>query len=273
MLKRKQELWLKVMYAAYVTKNKALADVIEDFAFIEFRHFTWVLQEYVDAKKTFDFDIEPFYTKKETTFEVYADVVEELKAIRETYPAGATYKRIASDEEYFIGKLESIMAVEADNETITAFNDEKKYPGKDLNDQQVGALEHFLTAETFKEYELTILYSYLNARISDKVRANVFMTLAHESIFHMKKFCEMSSSMGLLALVRSLPKSLYENINLIEYFQANIDEEVDARKDCEILSEKIGDKELGDFFMFIANEETYHIELLTKALEITKAEQ
>jgi rubrerythrin len=273
MLKRKQELWLKVLYSSFVTKNKEIADVLEDFAFIEFRHYTWVLEKYINEKKEFDFDIDEFYDKShKTTFDIYKDIVEEMKSIREAYPAGATYKRIASDEEYFIDRIENFMKDETLCEVITAFENNRTLPNKDLNEGQTGALEIFLTAETFKEYELTILYSYLNAIIPDKVRGNTFMTLAHESIFHMKKFCEMSNKMGILSLVRSLPKELYQNINLIEYLQGNINEEVDARRDCEILSEKIGDKELGDFFMFIANEETYHIELLTEALNITKAE-
>ena len=125
--------------------------------------------------------------------------------------------------------------------------------------------------ETFKEYELITIYSYLKVH-SDKSDANsAFTDLAYDSIYHLKRFADLASQMGVLTLPKNIPHDKYKNIGVVEFLKENIEEEMEAEKQCLILAEKIGNKELSDFLLFISRQELYHGELLQRALDtITK---
>jgi rubrerythrin len=125
--------------------------------------------------------------------------------------------------------------------------------------------------ETFKEYELITIYSYLKVHSDIAIANSAFTDLAYDSIYHLKRFADLASKMGVLTLPRPIPHEKYENIGIVEFLKENIEEELDAEKQCLILAEKIGNKELSDFLLFISRQEVYHGELLQRALDtITK---
>jgi rubrerythrin len=121
--------------------------------------------------------------------------------------------------------------------------------------------------ETFKEYELITIYSYLKVHSTNEIANSAFTDLAYDSIYHLKRFASLASEMGVLTLPRVIPHEKYENIGVVEFLKENIEEELDAEKQCLILAEKIGNKELKNFLLFISRQEVYHAELLKRALD------
>jgi rubrerythrin len=137
----------------------------------------------------------------------------------------------------------------------------------DLVDQaQVDALTLFLFAESYKEYELILIYAYMQARTSNLLHFDIFQDLVDESHFHLKSFGNMMAKLGILALPRELHAMTYIVKDLDKFVIDGIAEEEAAKELCKELSDSITDEKLSKFFDFINFQENYHIELMKKLL-------
>jgi len=63
--------------------------------------------------------------------------------------------------------------------------------------------------EGFKEYELILVYAYMQARTKNSLHFNVFQDLVDESHFHLKSFGNMMAKLGILGLPRELHEMTY----------------------------------------------------------------
>jgi rubrerythrin len=142
----------------------------------------------------------------------------------------------------------------------------RKWPEADLDDSQTDALTLFLFEETYKEYELILVYAYMQTRTKNHLHFNVFQDLIDESHFHLKSFGEMLSKLGILALPRELHEMTYVVKDLEKFVKDGIAEEEAAKEMCKQLSESINEPKLSRFFDFINYQESYHIELMKKLL-------
>jgi vacuolar-type H+-ATPase subunit F/Vma7 len=171
--------------------------------------------------------------------------------------------RIAQDIKYITSVLPTL-----EDEDITSFNSERKLDNIELSQEATDALTLFLFEESYKEYELIMIYNYLKAHSNDAYINRIFQILVDESFFHLKSFGDMMAKMGILGVPRSIYKEMYQVEDIVEFFLAGIDEELAAKEECRKLSEAVGanSPELAKFFDFINNQENYHIALMKDAL-------
>jgi len=140
------------------------------------------------------------------------------------------------------------------------------WQGKDLDQEQIDALTLFLFEESYKEYELILVYAYMQARTQNSLHFNVFQDLVDESHFHLKSFGNMMAKLGILGLPRELHEMTYIVKDLNKFVVDGIAEEEAAKVMCKELSDAVKDEELSKFFDFINFQENYHIELMKKLL-------
>ncbi len=271
LIKKQHESFIKFIYASVMVKEEDVRHKLNDIALFKYRHMVWVMQDAVNknAKFNMDFDYDEIakikVKEEDELIEVLKDDLNQNIALYEGIDE-PTINRLRSDDEFFLEEM-NFFDVEGE---ITAFDEHKELPGIELDEESKTALVFFLMEETFKEYELITIYSYLKVHTNIAVASCAFTDLAYDSIYHLKRFADLAAQMGVLTLPRPIPHEKYENIGIVEFLKENIEEEMDAEKQCLILAEKIGDKYLKDFLLFISRQEVYHGELLQRALEALK---
>jgi len=270
LFQKKHELWLKILFGAFSLKDEVLYDTLYDFAMIEYRHLVWLGDELVIGKQAFDYDKNSIDFQAENNFELFSSLIESLEEIQNHYHDSTMFARFSSDETYFIEKLTLLLADEKNNAPITAFDKSRKMEGFELDQTQTDALTLFLFEESYKEYELILVYTYSNFYNDSKLLGSLFSDLIHESHFHLKSFARMMSKMGLLSVPRTIMKRVYQFDDLEQFLIDGIKEEEAAKVECLKLAAEINHKELSAFFTFINYQENYHIELMEKALVYLK---
>ncbi len=85
----------------------------------------------------------------------------------------------------------------------------RKYRDIELSEDATDALTLFLFEESYKEYELIMIYNYLRANCKDAFLNRIFTILIDESFFHLRSFGQMMSEMGILGVPRVVHPSLY----------------------------------------------------------------
>jgi len=272
MIKQKQMNYLKFLYASFITPNREIAEIFEDFGLIEYKHMMWAMNDMVKNGVEFDMDIDSLRDlKSENVNELIQKLISQIEqSLKNTNTKGIeenTLRRFKNDEEYMLDVLKSL----DDDSKITAFDEHKTLKNIPITPEQAEAFNFFLIGETYKEYELITIYSYLKAHIQDNVEAvNCFTDLISDSIYHLKRFAKFAAELGTLTFVRSVEKEKYQNVEISEFLKENIEEEIGAEKECLILAEKIGNDELSKFLLFISRQEVYHAELLERALKHLK---
>jgi hypothetical protein len=265
LLIKTHEAWLEMLMAGFMshTQNK---QVLYDFSEILFRHFTWIEHEMIAKGEAYNYDRDAIPIKVARLSDMIKAIINRLLEI-DLQLLGMENKalasRIASDITYMNGILHEI-----NDEVVTAFNMERKLPHTELTQEATDALTLFLFDESYKEYELIMIYNYLKAHSSDAFLNRIFQILIDESWFHLKCFGEMMAKMGILAVPRIIMKELYEVEDIVTFLKDGIDEELAAKEECKRLAEAVGNdsETLAKFFDFINHQENYHITLMEEAL-------
>ncbi|MEA3371615.1 MAG: iron-binding protein [Campylobacterota bacterium] len=263
---KKHELWLSITFASFAISDEEIKSRLYDFAQIAFRHMKWLGSDILEAGDDYNYDRDMMLYKRNTVFEIIEVLEEEVKTIQSDYPQSVLGERIKTDDAYLLQYLSEVLNNKANNQEVTAFNMERKWLDKNLAQEQIDALTLFLFEESYKEYELILVYAYMQARTSDALQFNIFEDLIAESHFHLKSFGNMMAKMGILALPRELHEMTYVVKDLEKFVIDGIAEEEAAKIMCKELSDAIKDEELSKFFDFINFQESYHIELMKKLL-------
>jgi len=263
----KHHLWLSITFASFAIDDEDIKSKLYDFSLIAFRHMKWLGTEILSNGNDYNYDRNMQLYRRESSFEVLKALVEEITNIQELYPKNVLGDRIKTDDKYLLDYLNQLLADEKNNKQITAFNMERKWDESDLDQEQTDALTLFLFAESYKEYELILVYAYMQARTDDVLQFNIFQDLVDESHFHLKCFGNMMAKLGILALPRELHEMTYKVDDLQKFIVDGIAEEEAAKEMCKELSESIKDEKLSKFFDFINYQENYHIELMKKLLK------
>ncbi len=262
----KHELWLDILFASFAVENCEIKDRLYDFSMIAFRHMKWLGGAVLESGKDYNYDRSKMLHKRECSFDIFTYLIEEIRSAQSRYEDSVLMARITTDESYLVEYLTSLLANSKNNEKVTAFNMHRILPNKTLDAVQTDSLTIFLFEESYKEYELILVYAYMQARTENLLHFNVFQDLIDESHFHLKSFGNMMAKMGILALPRELHELTYK-ISDIEKFVVNgIKEEENAKEECRALAEAVNDTELSQFFDFINYQENYHIALMEKLL-------
>jgi len=264
----KHELWLKILYSSFSIKNERIKSQIYNFANIEFRHMKWLSNNLKEQNISYNYEKFAIDMPKSSTFEILEYIISEIKLCMKEYnPNDPLFARMLSDEFYFITAIELLLKNKSDDEEVTAYSRERKYEDKNLDDLSRDALTLFLFEESYKEYELILLYSYFQNYTTDILQYNIYQDMIDESQFHLKSFGEMMAKMGVLAIPRTVIPVLYQNKNIKQFLIDGVDEEIKAKEECAALAEAIDDEEISSFLTFIMYQENYHIELMQKAIK------
>ena len=266
LFQHKHELWLTLLFGAFSIKDEAIFDTLYDFAMIEYRHLVWLGDSLVEEEKIFDYDKGDIDFQAEDNFALFHKLIAALTEIESYYDDNRMFARFASDEAYFIQKLGFLLKDEENNAPITAFDKKRQMEGFSLNQSQTDALTLFLFEESYKEYELILVYTYSNFYTDSKLLGSVFTDLIYESHFHLKSFARMMAKMGLLSVPRTIAKRVYQFDDLSQFLKDGIKEEEAAKEECLKLAADVEHPELSAFFNFINYQEDYHIALMEKAL-------
>jgi len=266
LLREKQEIWLKMLFYSFALKEGEVKDRFYDFSEILFRHLKWIAKECKRRGIEYDFDKGPINIQKSRAFEIYEDLIEDLKGLVSGYENTPLFERIKEDEKYMIFSIQNLLRDESGDYNIGAFNRKKIYKDKKLSKTSTDALILFLFEETYKEYELIMVYTYMQNFTTSIDEFEVYQDLVDESYFHLKSFGNMLSKMGILAIPHNIEKSIYKVTDITKFLQDGIKEEEAAKEECIRLAKAVEDEELGKFFEFINFQESYHIELMKKLL-------
>ncbi|MEA1914268.1 MAG: iron-binding protein [Campylobacterota bacterium] len=264
----KHELWLKVLYTSFAINDPKIKDTLYDFSNILFRHLKWISQELKENEIAYDYDKYGIEFEKQSNFEYFQYLINEIKVSMGQYSESVLFSRIISDEYYIIVALENFLKDDLNDAPITAFSKERTYEDKDLNKEQTDALTYFLFEESYKEYELIMVYFYMQNFTDNMVLNDVYQDLVDESHFHLKSFGNMLAKMGILNIPRTIIKELYTATDIKQFMLDGIEEEKGAKEMCTQLAAAVNDEELAKFFDFINYQENYHIELMQKALKV-----
>lgn len=261
------EVWLEMLMAGFMSKTEN-KQILFDFSDILFRHFTWLEHELIALGIDYNYDRDAIPIKVEQLTDILHDIIKKLDELDLqllSSPDKELDARIASDIHYMRDVLKTM-----NNEVvITAFNMDRKFPSIELTQEATDALTLFLFEETYKEYELIMIYNYLKAHSSDAYMNRIFQILIDESFFHLKRFGDMGAKMGILAVPRVVMKELYQVEDIVQFLKDGINEELAAKEECQKLSDAVGkdSPELAKFFDFINHQENYHISLMKDALK------
>jgi len=264
--KTKHELWLSITFASFAINDEEIKSRLYEFSLIAFRHMKWIGTDVLDKGSDYNYDRGMTLNKAETVFTIINALITEVKSIQESYSEAVLGQRMKTDDDYLLEYLSQILKDESKNEEITAFNKKREWLDKNLAQEQIDALTLFLFEESYKEYELILVYAYMQARTKESLHFDVFQDLIDESHFHLKSFGNMMAKLGILALPRELHELTYVVKDLEKFVVDGIAEEEAAKVMCKELSDAIKDEELSKFFDFINYQESYHIELMKKLL-------
>lgn len=265
--KTKHKLWLEILFASFAINDEEIKSRLYDFSQITFRHMKWLGEDIVSKGGSYNYERDNMVLfKRESVFELIQSLKNNIEKTQHLYKSTALHYRISTDDDYLIEYLGQILKNRENNKEITAFDMKRKWLDKNLAQDQIDALTMFLFEESYKEYELILVYAFMQARTNDRNQFSIFEDLIAESHFHLKSFGNMMAKMGILALPRELHELTYVIKDLNKFVVDGIKEEEAAKEMCRELSEAIKDEELSMFFDFINFQESYHIELMQKLL-------
>ncbi|WP_345973411.1 iron-binding protein [Sulfurimonas diazotrophicus] len=262
----KHALWLKILFTSFMLEDEAVKSELYDHAQIAFRHLRWIARALAEKGTAYTYDRDVDLGRPADTFEALKALTGAVEATMALYPASVLSSRMVTDDEYLIARLEALQERPDTNAPVTAFDRHRTLPGKSLDQPQTDALTLFLFEESYKEYELILIYAYMQNESGNLLERDIYQDLIDESQFHLKSFGNMMAQMGILALPRPLDERTYKIDDLDAFIRNGIAEEENAKEQCRSLAEAVRDEELSAFFDFINFQESYHIELMKKLL-------
>jgi len=264
----KHELWLKVLFTSFAINDEEIKNRIYEFAMIEFRHLKWLSNNLKENSIEYNYEKYAIDIEKKSNFEYFEYLINELKLCIKSYtPDNPLFSRILSDEFYFINVLKELLEDKNNDEKITAFDKSRTYEDKEMDDQTRDTFTIFLFEESYKEYELILIYSYFQNYTNNILEYNIYQDMIDESQFHLKSFGNMMAKMGILAIPRTVIEPLYKDKDIKQFLTDGVDEEKKAKEECYALATAIKDEEISTFLTFIMFQEDYHITLMEKALK------
>jgi len=267
LFKEVHEVWLATQFTGFMSQTQS-RQALYEFSNILFKHLTWLENEFVKNNVTYTYDIPQVPIRVTQLSHMTNDIIKRIESIESQLSSckdeHITF-RMASDLEYIKAAL-----IKLPEENVEkCFTAEKKYPNVELTDEARDALTIFLFEESYKEYELIMVYNYSKANSKDAFLNRIFQILIDESFFHLRSFGQMMADMGILGVPRSLMEEIYKFNDLEQFLKDGIQEEIGAKEECKKLAAAVSasSEHFAAFFTFINNQENYHIALMEEALE------
>ncbi len=259
--------WLTTLFSSFAMPQSELKGQLYDLSEIVHRHLSWVENALLEKNITVSYERPNLNFKYKNIGEMISTCKIMLEGVKEQYEGDDELsKRIYADLEYFIFILNAHLT---DETALTAFSRELQLnDGAQLSPETIMTLVTFLFDESYKEYELIIIYSYAQTQIDNQRMHEIFQILIDESKFHLKSFARIMADLGILTIPRFITSEIYAIDSLEKFLLDGIDEEEAAKEECRAIAQSIGHEPLRNFFNFINTQESYHIALMEEALEI-----
>ncbi len=267
LFKEVHELFLATQFTGFMSKTTS-RHVLYEYANIFFRHLTWLENDFIKRGEDYTYSVEQVPIKVTHISHMYKNIIDRIDSIESKLNSckdtDITF-RMLSDLIYIKSSIEKL----PEESVVSAFDTKREYPNVELTDKARDALTIFLFEETYKEYELIMVYNYSKAHSSDAFLNRIFQILIDESFFHLRSFGEMMADMGILGVPRSIMEEVYKFDDLEQFLKDGIQEEIGAKEECKRLAEAVSSSSeyFASFFTFINNQENYHIALMQEALE------
>ena len=260
------EVWLATQFTGFMSKTQS-RQVLYEFSNTLFKHLTWLENDFIKNGITYSYDIQQVPIRVTHLSTMLNNIIERLERIESLLGScsdGDLTFRMQSDISY----IKSALTTLPDENVESCFDVKKEYPNVVLTEEARDALTLFLFEESYKEYELIMVYNYSKAYSNDAFLNRIFQILVDESFFHLRSFGEMMADMGILGVPRSLMEEIYKFDDLEQFLKDGIQEEIGAKEECRKLAEAVSDssEHFASFFTFINNQENYHIALMEEAL-------
>ncbi|BBG66016.1 hypothetical protein NNO_1313 [Hydrogenimonas sp.] len=258
--------WLRLLFSSFAVNDREFGERLYDFSEILYRHLRFIESVYVKKGIEYSYERPGIELGFKTEGEAALFCDEALGRIESQLSRSGDplAERMISD----LGYIRSVLARESEREgEVNAFDKSLKLEGRELDKESLEALVKFLFEESYKEYELIIIYSYAQTQVDDKRVAEIFQILIDESKFHLNSFARLMAKMGILTVPRMVTQEIYRFESLKKFLLDGIEEELGAKEQCRALAEAVKDEELSSFFDFINFQEDYHIALMKEALE------
>ena len=267
LFKEVHEVWLATQFTGFMSQTKSRQELYE-FSNILFKHLTWLENDFIRNNVAYTYDIPQVPIKVTHISHMLNNIIKRIESIESQLNScqdeHITF-RMASDLDY----IKSVLVKLPEENVEKCFQAEKNYPNVELTDEARDALTIFLFEESYKEYELIMVYNYSKANSNDAFLNRIFQILIDESFFHLRSFGQMMAEMGILGVPRSLMEEIYKFDDLEQFLKDGIQEEIGAKEECKKLAAAVSDssEHFAAFFTFINNQENYHIALMEEALE------
>jgi hypothetical protein len=267
LFKEVHEVWLATQFTGFMSQTQSRQELYE-FSNILFKHLTWLENDFIKNTLTYTYDIPQVPIRVTQISHMINNIIKRIESIESKLSSckdeHITF-RMASDLEYIKAALLKL----PEESVEKCFLAEKKYPNVELTDEARDALTIFLFEESYKEYELIMVYNYSKANSNNAFLNRIFQILIDESFFHLRSFGQMMAEMGILGVPRSLMEEIYKFDDLEQFLKDGIQEEIGAKEECKKLAAAVSDssEHFAAFFTFINNQENYHIALMEEALE------
>ncbi len=265
------EAWLATQFTGFMSHTESRQELYE-FSNILFKHLTWIENDFIKQNIEYSYDINQVPIRVDKLSVMINDIIRRMELIESNLDVcqdkHITF-RISSDLNY----IKLVLRKLPDEYVSSAFDMNKEFPNIELTQEAKDALTLFLFEESYKEYELIMVYNYSKANSNDAFLNRIFQILIDESFFHLRSFGQMMAEMGILGVPRSLMEEIYKFDDLEQFLKDGIQEEIGAKEECKKLADAVSSssKEFASFFTFINNQENYHIALMEEALvHITK---
>jgi hypothetical protein len=260
------EVWLATQFTGFMSQTQSRQELYE-FANILFKHLTWLENDFIKNNTPYTYDISQVPIKVTHISHMINNIIERIESIESKLSSCKDEHithRVASDLEYIKAALLKL----PEESVESCFLAEKNYPNVELTDEARDALTIFLFEESYKEYELIMVYNYSKANSNDAFLNRIFQILIDESFFHLRSFGQMMAKMGILSVPRSLMEEIYKFDDLKQFLKDGIQEEIGAKEECKRLADAVStsSEHFAAFFTFINNQENYHIALMEEAL-------
>jgi hypothetical protein len=266
LFKEVHEAWLATQFTGFMSQTQSRQELYE-FSNILFKHLTWLENDFIKNNIPYTYDIAQVPIRVTHLSHMLHNIIGRIESIESQLSTckdkDVTF-RMASDLSY----MKAVLSKLPEEEVEKCFLAEKKYPNIELSDEARDALTIFLFEESYKEYELIMVYNYSKANSNDAFLNRIFQILIDESFFHLRSFGQMMAEMGILGVPRSLMEEIYKFDNLEQFLKDGIQEEIGAKEECKKLADAVSasSEDFASFFTFINNQENYHIALMEEAL-------
>ena len=157
--KELHELFLATQFTAFMSDGDNRTELYQ-FTDIFFRHFTWFENYLIENKIEYNYDIDQIPIKVEKLSIMINDILRRIKSIEESLDICEDIElrdRVESDYKY----IKEVLKRVPDSDVSSCFNANREYKDINLTTEARDSLTIFLFEESYKEYELIMVYNYL----------------------------------------------------------------------------------------------------------------